>query len=665
MDRILLLLDNKENRRMLEEWLMQRYKIILPNAVSLPDEPFDLAIMDGQALDRLWEKVQLRKEAEGQLFLPVLLVTPRQDVKLATRHLWRTVDELILAPIEKLELEARMKILLRARRQSIALARSSEARFQAIFEGVPVAIWEADLTALKTAIVSLQEQGVSDVAAYLREHPKLGLQALHQDILRANVETLKMFGAQSKEELLASLNEIFLPESRAALCEAQVAVAEGKQYFETETVFRTLQGDPLYVLLRVAISSKDEPFGHALVSMVDITPLKKAQEDWKKLQEQFQQAQKLESIGRLAASVAHDFNNMLSVINGYAELLLKKLPPNDPLRTSVMRILEAGQRSSDLTRQLLAFSRKQTLQPRVLDLNNLLRNLEKMLSRLIGEHIDLKLILAQNLSYVMADPAQMEQVIMNLVVNARDAMPEGGKLTIETADVILDENYARTHVGIEEGKYVMLTVTDTGHGMDKETLNRIFEPFFTTKQQGKGTGLGLSTVYGIVKQSGGHIWVYSELGRGTSFKILLPAMEAKRELERPVTEKEPEKGLGEHILVVEDEEALRRMIESILTTLGYSVTLASNGAEALLMVEEKGLKPDLLITDVVMPIMGGKELVERLQKKYPDLKVLYMSGYTGDVMVHEGIYSSDTAFIQKPFAMKDLAEKVREVLGKK
>lgn len=393
----------------------------------------------------------------------------------------------------------------------------------------------------------------------------------------------------------------------------------------------------------------------------DISERLRMEEEREKLEERVRSAQRLEAVGRLAGGVAHDFNNLLNVILGYGDLALQQLHPQDPLRANLQQMIAAGQRAAALTRQLLAFSRRQALEPKVLNLNDLIRNLEKLLGRLIGEDIALELALAQDLGRVLADPGQVEQVIMNLVVNARDAMPDGGKLLIETANVELDEAYAARHPEVEPGQYVMLAVTDTGCGMTEAIMDRIFDPFFTTKDRDKGTGLGLSTVHGIVKQSGGSIWVYSEVGRGTTFKVYLPRTEMQpQRAAAQQAEVRPSEG-GEHILVVEDEGSLRELMGDMLSRLGYRVTLAANGGEALLLVEE-GLRPDLVITDVVMPHINGKQLVDRLRRTQPDLKVLYTSGYTANAIVHHGVLDPAMPFIQKPFGMQELSAQVQRAL---
>ena len=342
-----------------------------------------------------------------------------------------------------------------------------------------------------------------------------------------------------------------------------------------------------------------------------------------------------------------------------------KLEKDSPLKEYVKEIINASDRAASLTRQLLAFSRKQVLQPKVMSLNGAILDMEKMLRRLIGEDIDLKTTLSDELGNVEADPGQVEQVILNLCVNARDAMPRGGKITIETANVELDESYIRTHRTVIPGPYVMMAISDDGAGMDKETQSRIFDPFFTTKERGKGTGLGLSTVYGIVKQSEGNIWVYSEPGQGTTFKIYLPRVE--KSVEKIAQTKEPVKSLTgtETILLVEDDGMVRNIVHGILKDYGYKVLVAENGKEALKICEENKGPIHLMLTDVVMPEMGGPKLAEHLKNSRPEIKVLYMSGYTDNTIVHHGILDKEMNFIQKPFTPETLGVKVRGMLEEK
>ena len=377
-------------------------------------------------------------------------------------------------------------------------------------------------------------------------------------------------------------------------------------------------------------------------------------------EEQLRQSQKLEAVGQLAGGVAHDFNNLLTVIGGYSSILLSKLPKDSPHLSGVEEIKKASDRASGLTRQLLAFSRKQILQPKVLDLNIVVADLEKMLRRLIGEDIDLLAVTSPDLGKVKADPGQIEQVLLNLIVNARDAMPQGGKLTIETRNVIHSEEYATRH-GTQPGGFVMLAVTDSGTGMEAATRERIFEPFFTTKSAGKGTGLGLATVYGIVKQSGGNIWVYSEVGRGTTFKVFLPRVDELVQ-KGDTAELEFVRHGTETILVVEDEEQVRTILTHILKSQGYQVLSASDGEQALLISHNADLDIKLLITDVVMPQMSGRELAEQVLIGRPNLPVLFMSGYTDDAIVRHGLLDEKLNFIQKPFDSSSVARKVREVL---
>jgi PAS domain S-box-containing protein len=380
------------------------------------------------------------------------------------------------------------------------------------------------------------------------------------------------------------------------------------------------------------------------------------------LEDQFRQAQKMEAVGRLAGGVAHDFNNLLMVISGYTYVLLNQLGAADPRRKKAEAIQEATQRAAGLTRQLLAFGRKQVLELKVIDLNSVVADISKLLRPLIGEDIEVVVTCDPSLGRTKADPGQVEQVIMNLAVNARDAMPGGGKLIIETRNVDLDENYQRAHASVKPGRYVMLAVSDTGCGMDAETQLRIFEPFFTTKEKGKGTGLGLSTVYGIVKQSGGYVFAYSEPGRGTSFKIYLPQVEEAAA--ESVPQRRTHLGLRgtESVLLVEDEESVRELIAEALKAQGYNVLVAGNGQEALALAAPANCRIDLVITDVVMPGMSGRELAKRLNGSRPGTRVLYLSGYTEDAIVHHGVLDPGTAFLQKPFSLDTLACKVREVL---
>lgn len=383
----------------------------------------------------------------------------------------------------------------------------------------------------------------------------------------------------------------------------------------------------------------------------------------KEIEDQLRQSQKMDAFGQLAGGVAHDFNNLIMAINAYSEISLAQLPATEGLRANLEEIIQAGTRAAALTRQLLAFSRKQALRPKVIDLGNVVDNLNKMLRRMIGENIKLVTSVEGKLGKVLADPSQIEQIIVNLAVNARDAMPKGGKLMIELSSVYLDKEYARYHLAVTPGQYVMLAVSDTGCGMSKAVQQRIFEPFFTTKEVGKGTGLGLSTVYGIVKQSGGDIWVYSEEGVGTKFKIYLPRVDQPAEDDRARIEVKEPVGGTETILLVEDDDVVRNVILRILRARGYDVLVAREGREALLLAEQHSRAIQLLLTDVIMPKMGGRELYEELRRKRPQMKVLYMSGYSGDSIVHHGVLDEGIMLIEKPFTMDELLTRLRELFA--
>jgi two-component system, cell cycle sensor histidine kinase and response regulator CckA len=454
----------------------------------------------------------------------------------------------------------------------------------------------------------------------------------------------------SREELL-QLNTVdtYLPDERADVPPGLAELARsGSASYERSL----LRKDGSVII--VEVNARALPAGNLLATLRDVT-------DRKRLEEQLRQAQKMEAVGRLAGGVAHDFNNVLTAIFGYADLMAEEVPASSAARQDLDEIRKAAQRATALTRQLLAFSRQQVLAPVVLSMNDLVEDVDKMLRRLVGEDVELRVALASDAGNVRADPGQLQQVIMNLVVNARDAMPTGGKLLIETADAELTEQYAELHQPVIPGQYVMLAVSDTGVGMDAQTRARIFEPFFTTKEKSKGTGLGLSTVYGIVKQSGGYIWVYSEAGHGTTFKVYLPRVNAPVEPQPPAREAATVTGT-ETILLAEDDEMLRPLAKGLLGKLGYTVLEAENAEQALAVAGAHPGPIHLLVADVVMPGASGRELARRLEPTRPDTRVLYVSGYTDDAIVHHGMLEPGLNFLQKPFTPTALARKVREVL---
>jgi PAS domain S-box len=467
-----------------------------------------------------------------------------------------------------------------------------------------------------------------------------------------------------EDELLGmeALSLVF-PDDRETVRNNAVQMLKGKRIVPYEFKAIDKNGEMKWTLESVA-SIQRQGKQAAIGSYQDISERKKAEQQMLSLQEQLRQSQKMEAIGRLAGGVAHDFNNLLTVISIQSQLSVLGLREGDPLRENLQEIEKAADRAADLTRQLLAFSRHQILEMKVLNLNFIVSDLEKMLHRIIGEDLELASILADDLGMVKVDPGQMEQVIVNLAVNAKDAMPQGGQLTIETTNVELDGGYTRTHMGVVPGAYVMLSITDTGVGMTREIKEQIFDPFFTTKEKGKGTGLGLSTVYGIVKQSGGDIYVYSEPNQGTAFKIYFPRVfEPGEEWAKKEAVGEISRG-EETILVVEDDGMVRKLAINILRMQGYTVLEAEAGGEALLMCEQYKDPIDLILTDIVMPHMGGPELIERLKQVRKDFKALFMTGYTDETIVQQGILEKGIELINKPFTIQKLSRKVREVLDK-
>jgi len=475
-----------------------------------------------------------------------------------------------------------------------------------------------------------------------------------------SAEALYQYSAP--EVIGQSLFVLVSPAMLAAQQQMFESAARGEAIDTFETQRRRKDGSSVEVALTVSPvrDGSGKVIGVSKIAR-DLTVQRKTEAALRRTEEQFRQAQKMEAIGRLAGGVAHDFNNLLSVILSYSSFALEQLRPGDPLRSDVEQVEIAGKRATELTRQLLAFSRQQVLQPRVLDLNHIIVGMKGMLGRLLGEDIELTTLSATGLGRIHADPGQLEQVVMNLAVNARDAMPEGGKLTIETVNVALDAGYVGAHLGVTPGDYVMLAVSDTGIGMDAPTRARIFEPFFTTKEKGKGTGLGLSTVFGIVEQSGGHVDVYSEPGRGCTFKVYLPRTDRVALADEAARPSVALNGT-ETILLVEDELQVRTAACAILRRKGYNVLETSNGGEAFLLSCEFGAAIHLLLTDVIMPRMSGRRLSEQLALRRPEMKVLFVSGYTDDAIVHHGVLEAGVAFLQKPFTPESLLRKVRDVL---
>jgi PAS domain S-box-containing protein len=478
---------------------------------------------------------------------------------------------------------------------------------------------------------------------------------LQGKIIFVNNALLRTFG-YAREELIGKSNKILYSNKIEKEFLKELRNATLNNGWRGEILNKKKDGTEFQLYLSTSVVKDEHGNPGALVSVArDIT-------EKKQFEEHLRQVQKLEAIGRLAGGVAHDFNNMLMVIRGYCELLLVRLDKEDSLYHTVQQIDNAGARAESLTKQLLAFSRKQILQPKVLDLNDLIHNMEKMLRRLIGENIEMRTVYNAKFPNIRGDHGQIQQVIMNLVVNAKDAMMDSGKLTIETRNFIFDNEYLKDHTVAKAGNYIMIAVSDDGVGIDKKTQERIFEPFFTTKEQGKGTGLGLATVYGIVKQSGGFIWVYSEPGVGTSFKIYLPLIDEHVTFHENLEDLNEDIMGDETILIAEDEEEVRFLISETLKRCGYNIIESPNGTDAIQKGMEYKNPINLLLTDVVMPQMSGRELVQKFRSLRPATKVLYMSGYTDSSIIHQGILDSKTQFIQKPFTPVALARKIREIL---
>jgi two-component system cell cycle sensor histidine kinase/response regulator CckA len=528
------------------------------------------------------------------------------------------------------------------RAYAVADEQSDTRRFVGVAEDITESKAAADQSAKLAAIIEYADDSIVSLT-------------LNGIVTSWNQGAARLYGYSAEEMIGHAIFVLHPPEKYDEYYEIMGRAQKGERVAAFDTVRRRKDGSLVAVSLS-ASAVEVEP-GH----VTGTTKISHDISDIKGLEEQVRQAQKMEAVGRLAAGVAHDFNNLLTVISGYSEILLSRLVPDDPVRVMVSEIHTAGARAGTLTRQLLAFSRQQVLEPKVLDLNSVVADTESMLRRMIGEDVILTALLDPALKPVRVDPGQIQQVLMNLAVNARDAMPQGGRLTVETCNATLDEAYREAHPEVVPGLYSLLAFSDTGTGMDDETKARAFDPFFTTKELGRGTGLGLAVVHGIVKQSGGHIEVYSEPGHGTAFKVYFPHAEGALS----------SAGVGgfdvmptgdETLLLVEDDDAVRALGRHVLQALGYNLLEASDGREALRLAQDHVGPIHLVVSDVVMPHLGGRQLAEMLEGVRPGVRVLFLSGYTDDAVIRHGILEADVAFLQKPFTPRALARKVRAVL---
>jgi two-component system, cell cycle sensor histidine kinase and response regulator CckA len=578
---------------------------------ALAREPWDLAISDHSmpGFDALAALTVLRESGRD---VPVIIASGTLSEEAAVAALRAGArDFVVKGRLSRLVPAVERELREKAGRDA---QRRAEDRYRLLFESCPLPMWLYDAETLR--------------------------------LLEVNEAAVRHYGYSAEELLGMTLADLSMSEEEARLVDETAQRGVLRRH-------RKKDGSIITVELKTRTLEFDRRPARIVVAN-DVT-------DRQRLEEQLRRSQKMEAIGTLAGGVAHDFNNLLSVILSYTELMLATMNPDDPARADVQEVHKAGRRASELTGQLLAFSRQQILQPRVLDPNKVVQGLERMLRRVVGEDVELSLLTAPSVGRILADPGQVEQVIMNLVVNARDAMPTGGRLSIETENLRLDEQYAAEHLDVVPGNYVLIAITDTGAGMDAATLARIFEPFFTTKEQGKGTGLGLSTVFGIVEQSGGHVGVHTEPGRGTTFKVYFPmADDGDAPDSMPAPSLSTLQG-SETILIVEDDEQVRAITRTVLRRHGYNVLEAQNGGEAFLVCEKLAAKIHLLVTDVVMPRMSGRELVARLAPTRPEMRVLYVSGYT-ETSVLQGALDSRAGFLTKPITPDALASKVREVL---
>jgi PAS domain S-box-containing protein len=648
-----LIVDDERNDRQLLELMLAREGFVVLTAptgeealVMVGEQPPDLILLDMimPGMDGC-EVVAAIKSSAATKKIPVIILTVMDDYKDRMLGLTAGAEDYLTKPVDRAELLTRVRNLLRLKKYG-----DYHDKYSQLLEG-EVGSRAAELveserlyrTTFDTAPVGIVHVG------------------LDGKWVRVNHRLCELLGYAREELQTLAIQELVqgekVPEEAEAL--RQMVVGTVARHVFDERRYLRRDGSVMWGRVNTSVHCDASGQSKHFISVIEDISERRI------LETQVRQASKMEAVGRLAAGVAHDFNNLLSVILSYAELIRGGLEVGEPLLADIDEIRTAGLRATDLTRQLLAFSRQQVLEPKVLELNRSVARMEKMLRRLLGASIELTVLPNLGLWNVKADPSQVEQIVMNLVINARDAMPGSGKVTIETMNVELDHDYAHAHHDVQPGSYVMLAVSDTGSGMDAETQARIFEPFFTTKERGKGTGLGLATVFGIVRQSGGHIWVYSEPGKGTTFKVYFPRALGAAELrdsERPLPDLAPG---SETILLVEDDDQVRAVVRNILRRSGYVVLEAPNGGEALLICEGHGSKIHLLLTDVVLPRMSGRELADRLASTRPEMKVLFMSGYTDDAVLQHGVLDSGVPYLQKPVTPASLTRKLREVLGPK
>jgi two-component system cell cycle sensor histidine kinase/response regulator CckA len=606
--------------------------------------------------DRNIRSIRLSRNYEQMLGMPL------------NQMIGKTMDELFPSDLSKRMIADDLRVLNEGRAVDVVEAFGGRiyetTKFPVLMDGKPfvMAGFTVDITERKRMEDALRESEKNFRIIVENVNDAIYIYDLNGNILDVNENACRMLGYGRDQLVGASLAMIENPENARSFPERlERMLSVGAIVFDGEHVRSDGTIVPVEVSAKV-VAREGNGVVHSFVR--NIRERRQAEEEKEKLQSQLSQAQKMESVGRLAGGVAHDFNNKLGIIIGNVEMAMMDADPDGPIRQELEEVMKAAQQSAVLVRQLLGFARKQTVSPKVLNLNETVSGMLTMLRRLIGENIDLAWLPGHDLGRVKVDPSQVDQVLANLTVNARDAIPGVGKITIETKNATLDEDYCAIHVGSVPGQYVLLAVSDDGVGMSKETLEHLFEPFFTTKALGKGTGLGLSTVYGIVKQNAGFISVYSEPGNGTSFKIYLPRFEAEG-----VAGKEGGKSLAppegsETVLLVEDEQSILKVGTRMLERLGYRVLAAGKPSEAIALAEAHAGAIHLVLTDVVMPEMNGKALIELLESKYPELKILYMSGYSEDVIAHHGVLDRGVKMIQKPFSLWDLANKVRDALDK-